>query len=381
MSVSVRAPQSSLESGSSALLIASMAPLLSVQILRAIAALLVLFSHAEPSLAEFGYGGLIPDFNLGACGVDLFFVISGFIMVYTSERLFAQRNAPYRFFSRRLIRIVPLYWALTTLVVLGWHGFKLPSHLTLTNVITSYLFVPTPRPGGRAFPVLVVGWTLNYEMFFYALFAVTIVFHRRMAVIVLSALLFAIVTIPSLLGLELTAPWSVWTSPLVYEFVFGMWIGLAFREGWRIPPVISCVLVTAALFLMIYCYMAGITADEPLAGHYYSRPLTWGVGAAMIVGAVALSSVERPVPYLLKPMVVIGDASYALYLFHSFVPFILMVVGVPRFINPMLYPYSYSALFVVLSIASSLVVHSIDERVRRLLLGNRRFKPAPAASI
>ena len=180
----------------------SQAPLASIQVLRAAAALAVLFAHLWPALAQFGNENIIPNFTFGAAGVDLFFVISGFIMVYTSERLFGQRDGPGRFLTRRLIRIVPMYWALTTLVVVAWYGVKLPDHTTWTNVVGSYLFIPTLKPGGGTAPVLGVGWTLNYEMLFYFLFAITIMFQRRMAVIVLSALLFGIVNIPAELGLE-----------------------------------------------------------------------------------------------------------------------------------------------------------------------------------
>jgi exopolysaccharide production protein ExoZ len=125
----------------------------SIQILRAAAALGVLLDHAGRWL------DVAPIVDIGAAGVDLFFVISGFIMVYTSERLFGQTGAPQRFLARRIIRIVPLYWTLTAFAALVLFGFG-------PNTLGSYLFIPTHRG-----PILTVGWTLNYEMMFYSLFA------------------------------------------------------------------------------------------------------------------------------------------------------------------------------------------------------------------
>jgi len=101
----------------------------SVQILRGVAAFGVLFYHATRWI------GPLPGIEIGAAGVDLFFVISGFIMVYASEPMFGQRGATRHFLVRRIIRIVPLYWGLTTLVVLR-HGFP-------PNLLGSYLFIPS----------------------------------------------------------------------------------------------------------------------------------------------------------------------------------------------------------------------------------------------
>src|SRR5438093_4622260 len=93
-------------------------PLVSIQVLRAVAALAIIVAHFWGAFEAFGHPNPWPNFILGAAGVDLFFVISGFIMVYSSERMFGQPTAPAQFFFRRLARIVPLYWAVTTAWVL-----------------------------------------------------------------------------------------------------------------------------------------------------------------------------------------------------------------------------------------------------------------------
>ena len=359
----------------------STAALPSIQMLRAVAALAVLFCHLKMSLNWFGYSpNPLPAFVLGGAGVDLFFVISGFIMVYTSERLFAQPGAPQRFFSRRLIRILPLYWALTTIAVFGWHGLTLPWHLTWTNVIGSYLLIPTMRPGGTSpastAPELVQAWTLYYEMFFYAMFAAVIVLPRRLAVIALSLFFVVIVSATQLIGSkELSVPWNIWSVPIIYEFVFGMWVALALRAGWRVHPAICCVVTVTAVAFMAVAAQFDLVNGQPMTSTY-SRPLIWGTGTALVVACFALADVTQPVPMLFKPLVIVGDASYALYLFHTFVPYGLHAVHAPRIIDPAVHPFVYSALTAAIAIASALVLNVGDQKCRTWLLAKSQLRPA-----
>src|SRR5688572_9349206 len=154
--------------------------------------------HAANEKVTF-LGGEPAPFNhlvLGAAGVDLFFVISGFVMVYSSESLFGRREGPLRFLLRRLARIAPLYWAVTIAIILyiyAAHGSKLFEIYSPASLIASFLFYPYPRLDGLAFPVHLLGWTLNYEMFFYAVFAAAIVLPRRAAVVAVCAALVALV--------------------------------------------------------------------------------------------------------------------------------------------------------------------------------------------
>jgi exopolysaccharide production protein ExoZ len=139
-----------------------------IQILRGLAALLVLIHHVlEESQPLFGGHIPSPLVLLGASGVDIFFVISGFIMYYTNRHRFGRKDAPVDFLGRRIIRIVPLYWLCTIAVVLlqigGLYAHK---KITGTTLGLSLLFLP------NANIVHGVGWTLNYEMYFYAILAI-----------------------------------------------------------------------------------------------------------------------------------------------------------------------------------------------------------------
>ena len=168
-----------------------------VQALRAIAALTVVFGHAQTealSLVAAKAGGLSTFLvDKTGAGVDLFFVISGFVMVHASQRLFGEAGAAKTFLLRRLFRIVPLYWAVTTLFLLAM--LATPALLssdapTLVEIVKSYLFVPYAKAGAEMMqPVYKLGWTLNYEMFFYGLFGLVIWMPLDRAVAGLAALL------------------------------------------------------------------------------------------------------------------------------------------------------------------------------------------------
>jgi hypothetical protein len=179
----------------------------------------------------------LPDMTVGAAGADLFFVISGFIMVYSSEALFAAPGASRIFFARRLLRIVPLYWAMTLLLI----GFYLVIGMDLTklgisagSIVASFAFLPYPRISGEMIPVYDLGWTLNCEMFFYAVFACAIVLPRRRAVLCIVFLFAALATLNLMSG-PFPQPLAFWCDPLILEFCFGMLIALAYRAGVRLP--------------------------------------------------------------------------------------------------------------------------------------------------
>jgi peptidoglycan/LPS O-acetylase OafA/YrhL len=184
-------------------------------------------------------------------------------------------------------------------------------------------------------------------MFFYCLFAVTILLSREVAVVILSAILFAFVMIPFT-----QPPWSVWGSSIIIEFVFGMWVALAYRANWRIDPLVSGVLAVAALSIAFY--------QEPRElGGYYPRAVAWGIPAFFVVSAIALSRVDFGKLRFLSPLVALGEASYALYLVHWLIQGVM--VRTPR-------GYVYAVISVGLSIVAALSLNAIDRRARRMIL-------------
>jgi exopolysaccharide production protein ExoZ len=145
-------------------------PILSIQYLRAVAAMMVVFYHIKPQLARMGYTGAWWEWL--DSGVDVFFVISGFIMWTTAGD---GKSTPRAFVLRRLHRIVPLYWVITSFsvaIMLVAPKLVQVSRFDMHHVVASYLFIPALHPTLKMlWPVVTPGWTINYEMFFYAIFA------------------------------------------------------------------------------------------------------------------------------------------------------------------------------------------------------------------
>lgn len=326
--------------------------LLSIQALRAAAALGVMALHVENEVMLHVIRAPVASmtFLAGAAGVDLFFVISGFVMVYASETLFGRREAPILFFLRRLARIAPLYWTLTTaliLYILAAHGGRLMEIYSPASLVASFLFYPYPRLDGLAFPVHLLGWTLNYEMFFYVVFAIAIVLPRLQAVIAVSVFFITIAAAGAVFALPL--PLSFWADPIILEFCFGMLIALSYRNGLRLSPAISWALgLAACVAFMRY----------PTSG---SRVLFWGLPSAALVAALALSShTWHPGP-VGRFFGLLGDASYSLYLVHGLV-YAVVHWTLARWIDFSPFPWVYALLAFLLAIAGGLCSYLLFER-------------------
>lgn len=293
-----------------------MTRLTSVQILRAIAALGVVISHVGLYYSE---PQLYPELSKGAGGVDLFFVISGVIMVYTSDRLYGTAGAPRAFLLRRIIRVVPLYWLVTTAYLAA--ALLVPGadkeHSPLF-VITSYLFIPFRRLDASLQPLVGQGWTLNYEMEFYVIFAAFVWARRYTAVMGACWAVLALVLVGEWVIPSQTLP-LFWTSPIMLEFVFGCLIGLALLQGVRVYAVVGWVVIVLGAWLFL-------RSDISVPGQYvFGRAAAWGVPVALIVAGAVLGQVRLP-GLISRPLEAIGDGSYALYLVHPPVIHALIIV-------------------------------------------------------
>jgi exopolysaccharide production protein ExoZ len=271
---------------------------LSIQYLRAVAALLVMGFHIG---FVFGW-----DWPPGAAGVDIFFVISGFVMwLVTTQR----PTPPGQFLVQRITRIAPLYWVIT--LVLAAAAIAAPQQFptvepTIEHVVLSLLFVPHLSPSGGGDPLLVPGWTLNYEMFFYAVFAVALLLPRAVRLLGLTVALGTLVILGILL--PMSGPvLRTYTSPLLLEFLAGAWLGWAWIEG-RLPRrgVAQVLFVLGA---------AAIAGSQLVISLDLNRALIWGAPAVCIVGALA--AIERHASLPEIPLLrLLGDASYSIYLSH-----------------------------------------------------------------
>jgi exopolysaccharide production protein ExoZ len=351
----------------------------SVQALRAAAALSVAILHVLNEAISLNPGGMVSRWHNAfpwTAGVDLFFVISGFVMVYASGELFGRRDAPALFMARRLIRIVPLYWAATTLFVLA--ALTARSSVSegigsIVNVAASYLFLPTWRPDGTIQPIYSLGWTLNYEMFFYAVFAASIwqVRHR--------ALGFVTLVLAVAMALHRVVPAAAaalvfWTDPIVAEFLFGMAIAAVAGSGISLPDWARVVLIIVALVLVTTGHLFGIVGSEPIVR---------GAPMAMLVTAAVLGRVVR-VP---GTLLLLGNASYALYLVHPFAMRAMSLLWHWLELRGTLAAVGYIAVSLLLAIVGSIAVFTSFERPvgawlrARVARSRLRQAPVPGAAV
>lgn len=267
----------------------------------------------------------LPTFGL--FGIDLFFVLSGFVMIESTRN---GRRSPRSFLARRVIRVVPAYW-LATGLVLSYRGIS--GHSTsISAILKALFFIPTGSPERGFVPVLQVGWTLNYEMAFYVLFAGALGFagwlttrltvadgkasSRTWILAVAAPVVFGLVT-AVVFGRMATPPSNslaaFFTDPLVLDFALGVLAAVAIgrtdvemARRWAWPASA----VAASSFLAVLC--------EPDYQEHLLRLALIGVPCALVVAALAV--MERSGLRIRRPWLLgLGDASYSIYLIHLFV--------------------------------------------------------------
>jgi peptidoglycan/LPS O-acetylase OafA/YrhL len=262
----------------------------SIQVLRGIAACAVVVLHAYPDPR-----GPIGNAGYGAAGVDLFFVISGFIMAHV-----AQERTAGQFIRDRLWRIYPLWWV----ALLPWL-FMVPRGPTF--VMSSLSLWPI-YAGGYYVPVLKVGWTLSFELLFYLGMTLAIVTRAAVPLGLYAVfLLGALTTANPLLHFV--------GSPMALEFLMGVLVARLPRRallGGLIP-------LGLALFALTSPAIGDVEAS--LGPQWaLSRTMEWGLPAALIVWGVL--SLERVFDHRAFDLpVAVGDASYSIYLFHPLAAF------------------------------------------------------------
>jgi len=200
-----------------------------VQALRALAAYGVVIHHTLFTLREYvAPDRFKADIKTGASGVPIFFVVSGFIMMFISHM---SPQTPREFLRNRIARVAPIYWLLTVAAVIaifaGGAVFGQRS-VDSRSILTSLMFLPDLRDGGLVGPVIYVGWSLNYEMMFYAIFAACLLLNG---------------TIKRLFALNFTIL-ALWVAGTTVENAYlGYWgsdIILAFAGGsiiWQLPTL------------------------------------------------------------------------------------------------------------------------------------------------
>ena len=325
-----------------------------IQALRLLAALLVVVTHATfYAMERLGVGGEV--WHNGARGVDIFFIISGVVMVISSRRLLEDEAGWKIFVTKRLQRIVPLYWVATTfkvVTVLLISSLVLHADMDWWNIFKSYLFIPSKNVDGDITPFLGVGWTLVFEMFFYAVFAAALFFRKNIYAFT-GAVLLAFSLISWLRG-ETFSTWLYLMDSIILEFYMGMIIGY-FALKRRFWPA-AFALVSGLLALAFLLLSADID-NAPLPRFIWS-----GIPAAVVVWSVM--SLEKYLHGRIpRGVMFFGAASYALYLFHPliapFAPVVLSKLSLRSF-----------SLSVLCSLAVSMVAAAVIHRWIELPFNN-----------
>ncbi len=338
-----------------------------LQVLRITAAFMVLLMHSMFYASE----RLTPGFHVwgqGATGVDIFFVLSGFVMVYSSAKLIHAPGGWKTFARRRIIRIIPMYWLATSVklaIMLLSTGLILHARGDAAYIIESYLFLPCRDSAGTVGPLLGVGWTLYFEMFFYALFTAALFLQVNIYKFV------GWLLIPLGLGAFLYKP--DWPAVLFYlnntkmfEFFYGMLIArICLIQKKTVPLSLALPLMAAGI--------AGLITPWPEA--YHVPGLADGASAAALIFAMA--SVEDRLKRIPRIILYLADASYAIYLFHPlFAPAAPVLLMKAHFFQPWL----SVAISVFIGLAAGSLIHSfIEAPLTEWLQRTFRGKPAITA--
>jgi exopolysaccharide production protein ExoZ len=287
-----------------------------LQILRAVAVLIVSWGHAGLVLVWSAHEQL-PD--LGVFGIDIFFVISGFILASVVLRTHqsAGPKAAWYFLERRLIRIFPIYWifaAIGIAVLLHRQQFHVVSFLPI------FFLLPFPNYPEMHF-IVDFSWTLVFEMFFYYLLSTVQLFTVKRAVLTSIGLLCAAVALGSVISIK--RPFLiVAANPILLEFAYGACVALALRAwGRRRALGVSLTVLGIVTALSLERWFRGGSAGMQMIlanDHAMLRAVTWGLAATLLVAGVVFWS-PSPSSWLGKGSVILGNASYSIYLASGFV--------------------------------------------------------------
>lgn len=294
-----------------------------IQALRGIAALLVVITHARRYLLESDLRPFVEHYiRPAAQGVDLFFLVSGFIMVYTTR----DSDGSLRYASKFLIKRFARVWPVHVVAVLAWIALAAATSLPVasaTDILKSLAFLPvsTGQPPYLGLPYA-IGWTLNYEFYFYLIFAASMLFGSARWVAYLLWLVATLILVPLLFAGRVSfladnnyqfGPTlaNQITNPMVWEFAVGALIGLLYKSNLRIPRsrlsdtlIVSCVLLILSTSWQNESWIYG--------------PMQWGAPLALMFAVMALTFKDYE-PRVPRSLVWLGGISYSLYLMHYIV--------------------------------------------------------------
>lgn len=347
--------------------------------MRAIAAIAVMFAHLHGVEARNSEGAAIlgSPWLTGVSGVDLFFVISGFIMVWVAGNAAPGRTSLAKFYFARIVRIYPLWWLFAGLMAIylfitydaPWDAEKLAAVNVsgIEHLIKSFLLIPH-----EAFPILPLGWTLIHEIYFYLVFGLMLLLPRRYRTPAL--MLWGLVIIAGisarLTGYYASSLIELALYPMTLEFLMGAAVAKSIQAGWtqfRWP---------ALALGIIWLVLAQQLVDFESTDRLLPTARTFAFGPAFALLTYALVAFERTTElgkWVPQSLVRIGDWSYALYLGH-----LLVISAVARIYFPVFGQSGWidNFGFILLASAASILIAGMTYQVveRPLLKLSRRAR-------
>jgi exopolysaccharide production protein ExoZ len=339
----------------------------SIQFLRFFAAFIVVVYHAELALkvydlSGFSYVDLTDFFAIGQSGVHIFFVISGFVMIYTTKGMDRGYRSVVIFLYRRFARIYPIYWICCILYLLFHATLLKNSNMDAVSIVKALALWP-----GYSSGIIGPGWTLSYEIYFYICFSLTLFFPVVPALIAMTIAMSAIVVLGAVFELRGTEL-HVLTNPLLLEFLLGAWIAMVDPSRYRISKRLPDLMIGAAL--VMFLVPAGFDAQD------VPSVLSLGVPSALIVLGLVLLERQGRLPNWVRSWSNQGNGSYSLYLLHNLV-IDLVLTGLVALGAVAAFGWLWGIAAIVASCIASNYVHLwLEKPVHRYLAG-LQLRPAP----
>lgn len=344
-----------------------------VQALRGIAVLLVIFYHMLGIEHKYNYPYcVIPHFfAVGYIGVDIFFVISGFILTTITKDYFGNRSKFYKFVYFRFTRIYPMYW-LYTILLLPILFIKPEWIHQKFNLLASFLLFPSDK-----MPLVLVGWTLVYEVYFYIIFGLFILFGTQNKLLMYALLWFSFIAIGSIIFNDNYLLLNFITDPWGVEFILGILLGIYFlKYDYRIPFAKLFLLFSFLILFFIAYYQHGSLLD--IEG--WPRILIYGIPAFLLV--LFAIEVEQQGFILHKFLIKLGDASYSIYLSHLFIVNAIGVIFIKFWVHGHIFELTMVVVMITVALLYGLISYKYIETpiinyAKSFYLNRRRLDNSP----
>lgn len=306
-----------------------------IQVIRGIAAISVVFYHCKTNLTASDSFKETLDwlFNSGAAGVDIFFVLSGFVMVYSIENNIDEKKiSSINFLLRRVIRIWPTYLFLSLIYLMIQHYLgEVKNEINFKLIVKSVLFLPTASddPPHYGYPLLSVGWSLNYEMYFYCIFALSLLWKKYRYWFFFSFFIASLFLFPWIIkntysfnpnaGVYFENTYlNFMTNPIIWEFAVGALIGIIYINKYLYQTIQRYTpnwIPYAVLVFVVWQFVSGFRG-----GHGITN---WGISAILLIVVSVFYFSAKKYP---QRLIFLGEISYSLYLVHLPVQLLLRLI-------------------------------------------------------